>query len=104
MLRNFFKTAFRSLKRNKSYSLINIIGLGVGIAVCLMIFLIIQFETSFDRFHSKKDRIYRVLTELRNPSGTNYNKGVPLPLPATLKQDFPQLEKVAAIYADNNTL
>ena len=104
MFRNFFKTAFRSLKRNKAYSLINIIGLGVGIAICLTIFLIIQFETSFDRFHSKKERIYRVLTELRNPSGTNYNKGVPLPLPATLKQDFPQLEKVAAIYADNNTL
>lgn len=101
---NFFKTAFRLLKRNKAYSLINIIGLGAGIAICLMIFLIIQFETSFDNFHAKKDRIYRVLTQFNDPSGTSYSSGVPFPLPATLKQDFPQLEKVAAIYADDNTL
>ncbi len=104
MLRNFFKTAFRSLRRNKSYSVINILGLGVGIAICLMIFLIIQFETSFDNFHSKKDRIHRVLTEFKDPSGTNYSSGVPFPFPATLRQDFPQLEKVAAIYGDENTL
>jgi ABC-type antimicrobial peptide transport system permease subunit len=83
---------------------INILGLGVGIAICLMIFLIIQFETSFDNFHSKKDRIYRVLTEFKDPSGTNYSSGVPFPFPATLRQDFPQLEKVAAIYGDENTL
>ncbi|MBA3675341.1 MAG: ABC transporter permease, partial [Chitinophagaceae bacterium] len=104
MLKNFFKTAFRNLKRNKAYSLINITGLGAGIAVCLMIFLIIQFETSFDTFHSRKDRIYRVLTEFRDPSGNSFSAGVPFPLPATLRQDFPQLEKVAAIYADDNTL
>jgi hypothetical protein len=104
MFRNFFKTAFRSLRRNKSYSVINILGLGVGIAICLMIFLIIQFETSFDNFHSKKDRIHRVLTEFKDPSGTNYSSGVPFPFPATLRQDFPQLEKVAAIYGDENTL
>ena len=104
MFRNFFKTAFRNLRRNKAYSLINITGLGVGIAICLMIFLIIQFETSFDSFHSKKDRIYRVLTEFRDPSGNSFSAGVPFPLAATIRQDFPQLEKVAAIYADNNTL
>lgn len=104
MFRNFFKTAFRNIRRNKAYSLINITGLGVGIAICLMIFLIIQFETSFDGFHSKKDRIYRVLTEFRDPSGNSFSAGVPFPLPATLRQDFPQLEKVAAIYADKNTL
>jgi ABC-type antimicrobial peptide transport system permease subunit len=104
MFKNFFKTAFRSLRRNKSYSVINVVGLGVGIAICLMIFIIIQFETSFDNFHNKKVRVYRVLTEFRDPSGNSFNAGVPFPLPATLRQDFPQLEKVAAIYADNNTL
>ncbi len=84
--------------------MINVVGLGVGIAICLMIFIIIQFETSFDNFHNKKVRVYRVLTEFRDPSGNSFNAGVPFPLPATLRQDFPQLEKVAAIYADNNTL
>jgi ABC-type antimicrobial peptide transport system permease subunit len=104
MFKNFFTTALRNLKRNKAYSLINIIGLGVGMAICLMIFLIIHFETSFDTFHSQKERIYRVLTEFNDPSGKSFSAGVPFPLPATLRQDFPQLEKVAPIYADNNTL
>src|SRR4051794_5164477 len=63
LFNNYFKTAFRSLVRNKTYTIINIAGLAVGIAVCMMIFIIIQFQTSYDTFHSKKDRIYRVLTE-----------------------------------------
>jgi predicted permease len=104
MIKNYFKVALRNLSKNKGYTAINTLGLGVGIAVCLVIFLIIQFETSFDTFHTKKDRIHRVLTEFKDPSGTNYSAGVPFPLPATLRSDFPQLEKVAAIYSDDNTL
>ncbi|MDQ3845797.1 MAG: ABC transporter permease, partial [Bacteroidota bacterium] len=102
MFRNYFKTAFRSLQRYKSYSIINILGLAIGIAVCLIIFLIVQFELSFDRFHTKKDRIYRVLTQFNDPTGVSYSAGVPFPLPRALKNDFPQLEQVAAIYGDNN--
>ncbi len=63
MFHSFFKTAFRSLIRNRNYTIINIAGLAFGVAVCTMIFIIIQFQTSFDTFHSKKDRTYRVLTE-----------------------------------------
>ncbi|MBD0285995.1 MAG: ABC transporter permease, partial [Flavisolibacter sp.] len=103
MFRNYFKTAFRSLQRYKSYSIINILGLAIGIAVCLIIFLIVQFELSFDRFHTKKDRIYRVLTQFNDPTGVSYSAGVPFPLPRALKNDFPQLEQVAAIYGDDNT-
>ena len=61
MIKNYFKTAFRNLLRNKSYAAINITGLAVGISACLLIFLVIQFETSFDTFHKKKDRIHRVV-------------------------------------------
>ena len=104
MFQNYLKTAFRNLVRNKSYTTINVLGLGVGIAVCLTIFLVIQFETSFDTFHTKKDRIYRVITEFKDPSGINYSSGVPFPLPKTLRADFPQLEKVTAIANDDNTL
>jgi putative ABC transport system permease protein len=60
MFYNYFKTAFRNLLRNKGYATINIVGLAVGIAACLLIFLVIQFETSFDDFHKKKNNIYRV--------------------------------------------
>src|SRR5688572_3484300 len=104
MFKNYFKTAFRSLIRNKSFTFINIAGLAVGIAVCMMIFIIIQFQISFDDFHSKKDRIYRVLTEYHHADAAtiSYGKGLPLPMPAGLKTAFPQIEQVAPIYASHN--
>jgi ABC-type antimicrobial peptide transport system permease subunit len=99
-----FKTAFRSLTRNRNYTIINIAGLAVGVAVCMMIFIIIQFQTSFDNFHTKKDRIYRVLTESHHAGAGNitYAKNVPFPMPARLKTEFPQIEQVAPVYASHN--
>lgn len=104
MFKNYFKTAFRSLNRNRSYTIINIAGLAVGIAVCMMIFFIIQFQTSFDTFHAKKDRIYRVLTESHHADAATitYGKNVPFPMPTGLKTAFPQLEQVAPVYASHN--
>src|SRR6478752_4653535 len=104
MFKNYFKSAFRSLIRNKNYSIINIAGLAVGIAVCMMIFIIIQFQTSYDTFHSKKDRIYRVLTENHHSdeATVTYAKNVPFPMPTGLKTAFPQLEQVAPVYASHN--
>src|SRR6476660_8003324 len=104
MFKNYFKTAFRSLTRNRNYTIINVAGLAVGIAVCMIIFIVIQFQTSFDNFHSKKDRIYRVLTEYHHADAANifYGKGVPYPMPVGLKTAFPQIEKVAPIYAEQN--
>lgn len=61
MLKSYFKTAFRHLLRNKVFSLINISGLAIGIAVCMLIYLFIVNEFSFDRFHKDEDRIYRVM-------------------------------------------
>jgi putative ABC transport system permease protein len=103
MLKNYFKTAFRSLFRNRNYTVINIAGLAVGIAVCLLIFIIIQFQTSFDNFHKKKDQIYRVLTESHpaDAGNTTYAKNVPFPMPNGLKTEFPQID-VAPIYASHN--
>ncbi len=57
MFKNYFKTAWQNLRSNKSYVIINTIGLAVGIAACLLVFLLIQYETSFDNFHKNKDRI-----------------------------------------------
>jgi len=104
MIKNYFKTAFRSLTRNKNYSIINIAGLTAGIAVCLIIFIIITFESSFDNFHRKHNRIYRVLTEYHHADAADifYGRGVPLPMPAALKTSFPQIEKVAAIFSEGN--
>lgn len=104
MIKNYLKTAFRNLIRNKNYAIINIAGLMAGIAICVIIFIIIQFETSFDNFHTKKNRIYRVLTEYHHADAANifYGRGVPLPMPAALRTSFPQIEKVAATYSDGN--
>jgi len=104
MLKNYFKTAFRNLSRHKNYTFINIAGLAVGIAVCLVIFIVIQFHLSYDNFHSKKNRIYRVLTEYHHSDAAEifYGMGVPIPMPAGLKNDFPQVEKVAPIYVEGD--
>lgn len=104
MFKSYFKTAFRSLVRNKTYTTINVSGLAVGISVCLIIFIIIQFQTSFDNFHPKKDRIYRVLTESHHADeGTiSYAKNVPFQMPSNLKTAFPQLDQVTPVYASHN--
>lgn len=98
MFRNYFKTAIRNLRRNKSYALINTLGLAVGIAACLLIFLIVQFESSFDNFHPKKNSIYRVSTEFNNQDGKSYSAGVAFPVAKGLRIDFPQIKEVASIY------
>lgn len=103
MLRNYFKTALRNLSRNRAYAMINISGLAIGLAVCMMIFVVIQFQTSYDNFHSHKDRIYRVITRFHNEDrNTTSSKGVPFPLPRVLKTSFPQLEEVTTVYASHN--
>ena len=104
MFKNYFKTAFRSLTRNRNYTIINIAGLAVGIAVCMMIFIIIQIQTSFDNFHAKKDRIYRVLTEYHHADAATiaYGKDVPFPMPEGLKTAFPQIEQIAPIFASHD--
>ncbi|MES2377062.1 MAG: ABC transporter permease [Bacteroidota bacterium] len=104
MLKNYFKIAWRNLTRNKSYAAINITGLAVGIAVCMIIFIIIQFQTSYDNFHTKKDRTYRVLTEFHyaESGAIAYKTGVPFPLPVGLKSSFPQIEQVAPIFASHD--
>ena len=102
MLKNYIKIAFRNLRRNKSYSIINTSGLAVGIAACLLLFLVIQFETSFDNFHQKKKNIYRVVSAFQTPAGLEYSSGVPFPVADALRIDYPQIKEVAAIYGSRN--
>jgi len=104
MFKNYFKTAFRTLLRNKNYTIINVAGLAAGTAICLLIFVIINFELSYDKFHAKKDRIYRVLTEYHHADAANvfYGSGVPFAMPAGLKNAFPQVEQVVPIYSEPN--
>src|SRR6478609_2706878 len=60
MILNYFKIAWRNMRRHKAYASINIVGLAIGIAACLLILQYVAFELSYENFHTKKDRIYRV--------------------------------------------
>ncbi len=103
MIKNYFKTAWRSLLRNKSYAAINVAGLTIGTAACLLIFLIVHFETSFDNFHQKKNDIYRVISVSNDPDGVHRGSGTPLPLTGGLRADFPDLKEVAAIMRNDGS-
>lgn len=91
MLKSFFITAVRNLLRNKFYSFINIFGLAIGIACFLLIMLYVKDELSYDRHHSKSERIYRVIGKLNLEGQGEESSSCPFPVGPTIKQDFPQL-------------
>lgn len=97
MLTNYFKTAIRNLKHNKAFSLINVLGLSIGISAALVIFLIVQYDMSFDKFLAKREQIYRV-TSVFSFSGETYkNPGVAFPLGNTIGKEVTGLEIVAPV-------
>jgi ABC-type antimicrobial peptide transport system permease subunit len=102
MLRTYFRTALRSLLRSRSHSLVNIIGLAVGFSTFILLFLVLTYEQSFDDFHTKKQRIYRVVREDKGPAEKGYHTGVPFPATQSLRDDYPQLERAAAIMGESN--
>jgi putative ABC transport system permease protein len=104
MLKNYFRISLRNLKRNKGYTIINILGLSMGIAICLLIFLVISFESGFDQFHKNKNRIYRILTEYHHADSKEifYGRGVPFAFPNAIKSSFKQVEETAPVLADND--
>src|ERR1700677_963216 len=98
MLKNYLKTAWQNLRSHKAYLAINTIGLAAGIAACMLIFLLIEYETSFDNFHKNKERIYRVVAATKTQAGMHYSKASAFPVAQALRIDYPQLDHVARIY------
>ncbi len=93
MLKNYFKIAFRNIWRNKGFSAINIFGLAIGLAICLLILFYVNNELGYDRYNRKADRIYRVDADLQFGGNHFVLAQVPDPMGAALKQDFPQVEQ-----------
>ncbi|PST83533.1 ABC transporter permease [Pedobacter yulinensis] len=91
------KIALRNLWRNKGYTAINILGLSVGMACCLLIFLFIRYQTSFDNNFANASRIFRVVSTWEYPEGIFRSKGTPRPLPPAMREDIKEFEKVAAV-------
>lgn len=98
MLRNYIKTAFRNLWRHKSFSLINILGLSVGMTACLLILLYITFELSYDRFHQNGSNIYRLVTNIKTASDTIKTSSTSYPMGLNIKADFPEVEASTTAY------
>ena len=97
MLKNYIKVAFRSLLRQPGYTALNIIGLTVGIASSLIILLYIFHETSFDKQHSKGDRIYRLSTEIKEPDNSFKWANMTRPAAFTIKNENPEVEQAARL-------
>ncbi len=88
MLKNYIKIALRNLWKHKIHTLINVLGLALGIASSIILFFIVQYELSFDNFHPKADRIYRITSSSEHEGKTYYSNTVPKPLPEAFQQDF----------------
>jgi len=93
MLKNYFKVAFRNLWKDKGFSAINIFGLAMGLAVCLLIALFVTDELSYDRYNDKADRIYRINADLQINNNGLHSATVPAPMGPALVKDYPRIEK-----------
>jgi putative ABC transport system permease protein len=98
MFKNYFKIALRNLLRHKGYSFINIAGLAVGITCCLLILLFVQDELSYDRYHEKADRIYRLVVENEAEGRVFQNALSSAPMVPALLRDYPEIESAARFY------
>ncbi|UCC80455.1 MAG: ABC transporter permease [Candidatus Zixiibacteriota bacterium] len=102
MLKNYITVALRSLARHKIYSLINIFGLAVGLALCLIVIGHISYELSFENFHENKDRIYRINLKYMSEDTELYSSLVMSPLGPALRESLPEAEKVAVFRVIGN--
>lgn len=91
MLKNYFITAIRNLVRNRSFTIINVFGLALGISAALVLFKIVLFENSFDQHYSNYDRLYRFVKKVENPNEVEFETGIQNPFTKAFKADYPDL-------------
>jgi putative ABC transport system permease protein len=105
MLKNYLKVAFRTFARHKGYSLINLIGLSASMSVSLLIILFVKEQKSYEQFHEHKDRIFRIISEVRpalTGSATTFASS-PAPLASVLRHEYPDVEAIARLGKLNGT-
>lgn len=105
MLKLNLKIALRNLWKYRGYTAINIFGLSIGLASCILIFIFVRHQLSFDKDYANSARIYRVVTDMIYADGNNFStQGVPQPLAPAMRNDFSLLEKVSAIQRGNGII
>jgi putative ABC transport system permease protein len=97
MLKNYLTTALRNLWKRRAFSLINILGLSVGMTACFLIFLYVRFELSYDSYHSKADRTYRLVCDVKTPTETIKANGPAWPVLPNMKPVFPEIESAVRV-------
>ena len=95
MWQNTFKASIRSILKNKSHTLINLVGLSLGTTSAILLALVVRYELSFDNYHENRDRIYRVVTERLKYGEQDYTSGITYPLVDAMRNDFPDIEYAA---------
>ena len=103
MIKNYFKTAWRNLWRNKVFSAINILGLSIGLACCILMFLFIQNELSFDKYHRNARNIYRITSIAEGPSGRTNLAVTPAPWAPIMKKDYAEIENYTRLLKAEKT-
>ncbi len=104
MLFNYLKLAWRNIRNNKLFSAINILGLAIGLACCILMFLFIQHETSYDKFNAKANETYRVTSESKGPAGLAKLAVTPAPWAPLMKKDYPEIQNYARILKDERSV
>ncbi len=98
MLKNYFKVSVRNLLKHKGYAFINILGLAVGLAASVLIVLYISHEMSYDKFHEKADRTYRIMADWSNKGDSRIHQlGTPFILAQTIRDKYPQVAAITQI-------
>src|SRR5258705_807563 len=101
MFKNYLVVAFRNFWRKKVFSIINIAGLAIGISAALVIYLIVHYEFSFEKFQKDKERIYRVVSNMHFPDQDFKNSGVPGPLPPAIRSEISGIEESSVFWPGN---
>jgi putative ABC transport system permease protein len=104
MLKNYLKIAIRNIAKNKTYSIINITGLAIGLACCILISLYIYQELSYDSFFNSADRIYRVSTVTKSPEGFEKSAQTSMPIGPALASGYQEIQNWTRIYFEDNIL
>jgi len=101
MFKNYLKIAFRYLLRYKTYTAINTLGLAVGISCCILIMLFVRSEFSYDQFHSKANRIYRVWQDEKFQGQEFKNTVTSIPMGPAMQNSFPEVESICRFFPFN---
>src|ERR1700754_2907818 len=97
MIKNYLRIAFRNLWLRRGFSLLNITGLTIGMTAFFLILLYVTFEASYDSFHTKAERIYRLVSDVKTPSETLHYNTPPVPVTERLRAEFPELVSVTRV-------